>query len=494
MALSLLSRKKAKSGDLSFEQVLQFLEEVEKGHLTFAAASSNGTKNGQTSYNASGPQTADKASMSALGSGRGGIIPDRVPQFTSRSNAIRQYEYMANDDAAVDISLRTTKMPILAADFYIEAGDDSPLGLLCQEFVEYNLFSNLVTPWLDVVEDGLRAFDYGVSLAEKVYQTQVWAPKIAGANRKNYTMLKDIAARPTPTLGQFYYDDNGYFLSVDQSAVRADGNVETVNIKSDQTVIFTNNRKGKNLEGKSILRTAYKHWFFKNQLYNIDGIQKERHGMGFPIMELPTGFTANDVAIALELLQNIRTNEDAGAALPPGFKLTFAAMSGQPVDVLKSIDHHNGMIMLNILAAFALAGVSDVSGFGRGSSASSQDIFTKTLKYIGNLFCETYNKQVIPQLVDYNFQVNGVYPKLGIRNIGESKDLQQLASAISNLLAQNGITMDYDTEQWIRKLMDFPLKLGGKQTPENNATATKGNVQQSQGDGGNTGVGNNPPQ
>jgi hypothetical protein len=46
-----------------------------------------------------------------------------------------------------------------------------------------------------------------------------------------------------------------------------------------------------------------------------------------------------------------------------------------------------------------------------------------------------------------------------VRNIGEGKDIQMWASAMSNLVSQGAITVDDPTEQWIRKQMDMPLKL-----------------------------------
>jgi hypothetical protein len=70
----------------------------------------------------------------------------------------------------------------------------------------------------------------------------------------------------------------------------------------------------------------------------------------------------------------------------------------------------------------------------------------------------------IPFLVGYNFDTDH-FPRLRVRNIGETKDLQQWASAISNLFAQSGITPDFETEQWIRTVIDAPLKRGTVQTP-----------------------------
>jgi hypothetical protein len=78
---------------------------------------------------------------------------------------------------------------------------------------------------------------------------------------------------------------------------------------------------------------------------------------------------------------------------------------------------------------------------------------------------------VIPQLVGYNFQTVEM-PKLRVRNIGETKDLQQWASAVSNLMSQNGITNDLETEQFLRNIFDLPYKQGDKQTPEANSKPT----------------------
>lgn len=420
-----------------------------------------------TTYTSKGSVEVPTESLSEIGSSTGGQIPDKVPQFTSRYNAIRTYESMTNDDAAVDVSLRASKMPVLGADWYVEPGDSSEEQVVIAQMVECNILEELLTPWSALLEDILRFYEYGVTTFEKVYENRVWAPNRPGANRKTYTMLKDLACRPTPTLGKFKYDDNGRLESIEHVALRGNGTTENVLLPASKLVIFTHNRKGGNLEGKSLLRTAYKNWYFKNQFYNIDGIQKERHGMGFPILTLPVSYTKNDLEAAKELVRNIRTNQEAGAVLPPGFVLTFAELKSQPVNVLSSIDHHNGMIMLNIMVQFLLAGVSESAAAGRASTSSAQDMFTKALKYVANMICEQINLQVIPELVRYNFDTT-VYPKLRVRNIGETKDMQQWSSAIANLLARNAVTMDYDTEQFIRNIIDFPSKVGGKQTPEAN--------------------------
>lgn len=411
-----------------------------------------------TSYQASGTVQPGQAVGVELGSARGGLIRDVVPALGNRNQAFNIYEEMTNGDAGVDVSLRAAKMPIVAAQYFVEACDDSDEAALNAEFVHYNLLEGLGAPFLNSLEDILRMFEYGSSVLEKVWEEREWAPAKAGANRKKYTMLRKLAPRPTPTIKEYQYDNNGGPVGIIQAAVQADNKPVDKQIDIEKLILFTNNRKGGNLEGKSLLRTAYRPWYFKSNLYNIDGIQKERHGMGFPVIELPPGYKDKDREAALELVRNIRTNEHGGAVLPPKWVLRFLELPGQPVDVMRSIEHHNGTIMLNTMTQFLLLGLEGTGG-GRATSGAHQDMFTKSLRYAANMICDMINLYCVPYLIGYNF--NSVkFPKLRARNIGETKDLQQWASAVANLMAQKLINYTPETEVWVRNIIDAPLKPG----------------------------------
>ena len=408
--------------------------------------------------------------MNEIGSSRGGIVRDVVPALGNRNQRVAFFEEMANGDAAVDVSLRAAKTPVMGADYFIQPFDDKPENLDIAEFVEFNLLggSGSNSPFLMTLEDVLRMYEYEFSVLEKVWEEREWAPRRTGANRRKYTMLRKLAPRPTPTIAEIKYDDNGGPKSVMHQAVREDGKPELVEIPIEKLIVFTNNRKGGNLEGKSLLRTAYRSWFFKINLYNIDGIQKERHGMGFPTIELKPGYKDTEKDAALELVRNIRTNEHGGAVLPPGWILKFLELPGQPVDVMRSIEHHDGQIMLNTMTQFLLLGLEG-SGGGRATSGAQQDMYNKSLRYVANVICDSFNLYCIPYLVGYNFATDK-FPQLRVRNIGETKDLQQWASGIANLSAQELITPDIETEQWVRTIIDAPLKRGGVQTPKISST------------------------
>ena len=421
---------------------------------------------GNTSYNAGGTVQPTGVIGVELGSSRGGLFRDVNIALANRTQAFTIYDEMANSDAAVDVSLRAAKTPVLGASYFVEPSDDTQEALDIAEFVEFNLLHGSNSPFLNVLEDILRMYEYGFSVLEKVYEEREWAPKRTGANRKKYTMLRKLSARPSPTIKEIKYDDNGGPVEIIQNAVQGDDKPVEKTIPIEQAIIFTNNRKGGNLEGKSLLRTAYRPWYFKNNLYNIDGIQKERHGMGFPVIELPAGYRPTDKTAALELVRNIRTNEHGGAVLPPNWILRFLELPGQPVDVMRSIEHHNGMTMLNTMTQFLLLGLEG-SGGGRATSGSHQDMFNKSLRYVANQTCDAINLYCVPWLVGYNFKTDK-FPKLRARNLGETKDLQQWASAISNLFKNNIINYTPEFEIWAREIADAPLAPGKFVEPTTN--------------------------
>lgn len=392
------------------------------------------------------------------GSERGNVIRDVVPELASKTLELRTYNKMVTGDVSCRISLRAGKAPVLGGDFYIDPFDETEINVQVSEFVEQNLFHMPSTPWSLLLWDILHMFEYKTTVFEPVFGLREWAPKKTspGANRKQYTMLNKMAYRPPSTIAAFNYDDNGGPLSVTHNAIRANNNTDEVTLDIDKLVIFAYEGDGNSLEGQSILRPAYEHWYYKHNLYKIDAIQKERHGIGIPDVELQPGYSEADRKAAWALARNLRTNESAFIVRPAHINVGFAELKGQLVNALESAGHHDLMIMKNILIQFLENSTAAGSG-GRATSATSADIFLKSMRYIGAYICEIINKFLIPKIVAYNFDTDQ-FPQLKVRNIGEVKDLQMWATAIANLVDKEVITMDDDTEQFCRDVAQIPRR------------------------------------
>jgi hypothetical protein len=410
-----------------------------------------------TTYVAKGADDVKGPDFSEVGSAKATLLIDPVPALQKGFQETQTYLKMVRDDATVRMSLRAGKSPVLGAEWFIEPYSADPQDMAIAEFVEFNLFEGMTVPWVKILWQILRMYEAGRSVFEEVWETREWAPRkvTPGANRKQYTMLKKLAFRPPLTIQRIDSDDNGAPTTVIHNAVDAAGNSKEVDIPIEKCVVFVFDEQDGTLEGMSLLRTAYKPWWYKNRLYNIDSIQKERHAIGIPDIEISPGAGQKDIAAAHQLGQDLRTNEKAYIARPPTIKVGFAQVHGQLVDVLKSVEHHDTQILKNVMVQFLNMGVTQGGSGGRATGATGMDMFLKSMRHIAQSICDAINMYLIPELVAYNFPTDN-FPKLSVRGVGEVKDLQMFSSALKNLLDSDAISLDEATEQWVRQQFDIP--------------------------------------
>ena len=92
--------------------------------------------------------------------------------------------------------------------------------------------------------------------------------------------------------------------------------MNTVSIPAAKILLFSFRREGENYEGVSVLRSAYKHWYFKDSMYRFDAVRHERQSVGIPVIYLPDQATDQDKTEAKAIVANIRANEQAGIVMP----------------------------------------------------------------------------------------------------------------------------------------------------------------------------------
>jgi hypothetical protein len=257
---------------------------------------------------------------------------------------------------------------------------------------------------------------------------------------------KKFAARHPLDVDHWDFDQNGGPVAV--YFVDPSGG-DPIQIDIWKMAVFTYDKEAGNLEGVSVLRAAYKHWFYKENLYKIDAIQKERHGIGVPYIVLPPNFTPTDKALAMEMGQNLRTNENAFVVVPPGWEIGFLKVEGNLTDAMASADHHDLLIARNILGQFLNARAG-------ASVDSQQDLFLKATRYIADTLRDIFNKHCIPQLVRWNFGEQEYYPELRVRRIGDTVDWRTISFAMRNFIGAGVVVPDDHLEDWVRDEMDLP--------------------------------------
>ena len=227
---------------------------------------------------------------------------------------LKVFDKMRRQDATVKRSLKVAKTPIVSGRWFVASADPSnEKDNEVRDFIKWTLFNGMEASWTQFLTEALTMLEFGYSFFEKIYANQM-------TPFGTRTVLKEFAPRAQIDVIEWKYDSKGRPLYVEMD----DFDGSQIRIPYDKLIAFTMDREANNIEGTSILRSAYKHWYFKDNLYKIDAIQKERHGIGVPIIRLPVNFNNEDRDKAKEIGRNLRTNEQAHVVLPPMWELEFA--------------------------------------------------------------------------------------------------------------------------------------------------------------------------
>ncbi len=386
---------------------------------------------------------------------------------------LRKMDEMRRSDATARMSLRLVKTPVLAGRWYMEPASGSKMDVEIAEYIWNNLQQMTVSfpQWLT---EALSFLDFGVYAFEKVFEI------VDGKARwRKFSPIHPLQVQ------EWLYDPKGGPKGI---KLYSDTGEQEPVVPIRKLMVFTFDKEAGNMQGIPVLRSAYKHWYIKDTLYKIDAIQKERHGVGIPVIKLPPGFNTQDAALADEWGRNLRSNERAHLTLPPMWEVMMLKLEGQPVNIMDSIEHHDRMILHNILANFMF---DDGSG-----TDAKQEIFLKGTRFIADIVRDVVNKWAIPELVRYNWGVAAAQspPELRVRRIGESVDWRTISFALRNLVGAGLLVPDEPLMDWIRNELDLPRQdpktavpqltpqVPGSAVPSRQSTAG-GMKQQAQGTG-----------
>jgi hypothetical protein len=367
---------------------------------------------------------------------------------------ITEYYRMKRLDGIIRGSLRVFKTPVLSAHWFMKPGSDSTRDKNVAQWVQDNLSERMTTSWSRTLEDILLMCEYGWMPMEKVLQL----------DPDGKISLRKLAPRHPADIRDFVYDRHGgpagiimepqtLDTTADQTTAPVTpynegvtSNPQGIPIPIERLAIFSLEPEAGDLTGISILRSAYKHYKYKDTLYKIDAIQKERHGIGVPVIKMPPGWKQADKKLAEQIGRNLRTNERSHITLPPQWDIYFAKLEGQPVDALPSIEHHNDMIMVNVLAPFLTAA---------NTKKESLETFYKGTRYVAECVADTMNRYVIADLVSINYS-RVKMPHLKVRRIGEWEDARTQSFTLRNLVGAQLLLPDDELEKHLREENDLP--------------------------------------
>ena len=373
-------------------------------------------------------------------------------EYVTKLRGTQLYEtvdQMRWSDATVQAALLMCELPIRSAEWDVEPASESALDMEIAEFVKDNLFNGLINTWEDTLRQILLMHPFGTMLFEVVY-------KITDEGKIAW---RKWAPRLPKTITKWNTDKVGELDSVTQR-VQKDNAYEDIEISFEKLMLFVHRKEGDNYLGTSILRQAYKHWFFRDKYYKIDAVAQERLGVGIPIITLPDGYTPEDYDAAKEMGKNFRGHERAYVVIKDGWAVEMMDLKNSGVrDPMPMLDHHTREILKSVLAQFLDLGSTSVGSYSLSKDQSK--IFLNSLDASAKVIEEGINAE-IKKLVDYNWTVEE-YPKLTHADLG-SVDVQEMSEALQTLTLAGVIRADDELEDYMRKLMKLPEKGAPRET------------------------------
>lgn len=248
------------------------------------------------------------------------------------------------------------------------------------------------------------------------------------------------------------------------------GNTREIAGKSERTMskalLFRTKSRKNNPEGRSILRNAYRSWYFKRRIQEIEGIGIERDLAGLPVMHGPEGLDLwNDdiednkqTRIALEnMVKSIRRDEMEGVVLPAGYELELLSSGGtRQFDTNAIINRYDTRIAMTVLADFIFLGHSETGSWALSSDKT--ELFAMAIGAFLDMICETFNSQGIPPLIDINgehFAGITEYPKMSHGDIADV-DVTKVAAFIKDMTGIGILVPDDGLEDYIRQVGHLP--------------------------------------
>ena len=378
---------------------------------------------------------------------------------------VKVYKEMANNDDTVGALLFAIRMLIRQGIWSVEPGGSEKKDEEAAEFVE-SCMNDMQSTWTDTVSEILSFLTYGWSFHEIVYKRRLGPRRDRTLSSKFSDGLigwQKLPVRAQDTLYRWEYDESDNLIGMTQ---QPPPDYSLLTIPMRKALLFRTESAKDNPEGRSILRNAYRSWYFKRRMQEIEAIGIERDLAGLPVIHAREGLDiwnpedqeATAIYAALTtMVKNIRRNEYEGLVLPYGFDVDLLSTGGaRQFDTNAIIQRYNVSIAQTVMADFLMLGHD-----GTGSYALSTDktqLFATAIGAYMDIICETFNNQGIPALIDINgSHFDGItdYPSLTHGDV-EKADIEQMAAFLKDMVGVGILVPDEQLEDYVRDVANLP--------------------------------------
>lgn len=386
----------------------------------------------------------------------GGRVQEEFDPNLRGPQGMKRFDEMRRNDPDVGAILTAIEMACQSVEWNVEPGGDTTADQAAADFIDESM-QDMSLSWRDMMADIFTMFPFGFDLEEIVYKMRNGAqpePTLANPDPPAPSKYDDgkigwrkLAIRHQETIEQWDFDEHGGLRGAWQQLPTGG----RIYLPLNKCVLFTAKRDRGNPEGYSILRNAYKQYYIKTNIEEIEVIGAERDMTGIPWIRLPVGATEDDKEAALDIIEGIKWDDQAGVVLPTigegdhmKWEIGTVQSPGSPrIDTDKTIQRATIAIARSVLAQFLTLGSGRVGSYAL--SKDMKDLFQLALKGWLDRIEETINKYMVDRLLALNdFGKLTENPKIVHGRMGQ-RDIDKFITALDKLA---GMGMPMVDEDW----------------------------------------------
>ena len=201
----------------------------------------------------------------------GGFVYDDFLRELQGRRGAAIYREMKDNDATIGAILNSIEALIRSVSWRIQGPLKTEQDKICDEFVN-SCFSDMDTNWNNNLSDILSFIAYGYAIFEinyKIRRGDSKNPKYQSKYNDGLIGWRSWSIRAQETLWAWNFDNNNNVLGFTQLAPP---DFRFRYIPMEKCIHFKASNNRGNPEGRSMLRNAYRSWYFKKNIEEIEAI------------------------------------------------------------------------------------------------------------------------------------------------------------------------------------------------------------------------------
>ncbi len=396
----------------------------------------------------------------------GGDIYEEFMANLRWPRAAKVYQEMADNDPTVGAILYMAQQLIRKLPWEVVPSDEQNAEAVANaQFLE-ECMHDMSISWNDTISEILSYFTYGWSFHEVVFKIRRGPlekdPKYRSKYADGKIGWRKIPVRSQHTLHAWLFDEaDGGIIGFQQQAP-PDFKLRTIPLHKG--LLFRSVTTRDNPEGKSLLRNAYRPWYFKKRIEEVEGIGIERDLAGLPVLIPPENtdlWSAENPeakrlrSMAENLVKNVRRDKSEGVVIPNGWEFKLISTGGnRQFDTNAIINRYDQRIAITMLSDIVMLGADKVGSFAL--AAVKKSLLADALQAQVNNIADVFNNYALPTLFRFNGITDpAVIPKIvpGDIVLPEIKELGEYIKATGIKIPQGS-----ELEKYLLKLAHLPIK------------------------------------